>query len=327
MAAMQRSDRFALIGLAAFALFPAAAWAGDLLWALDLASRMLIYGLAGLALNLVLGYGGLVSFGHAAFVGAGAYVVAILSFHSMMGGTILGYGGSESGFVAFPLAMLVGGLLALAIGALSLKTSGLYFIMITLAFAQMAYYLFVSLPDYGGEDGLSLWARSTLGPLDLSDDLVFFYLCLGLVLVFALLKRRLIASRFGWTLMGLRDNQRRMAALGTPAFRYRLAAFTLSGAVAGLAGALLANQTEFVSPAFLSWQLSGELLVIVILGGIGTLYGPLAGAVVLLLLEFFLKEVTEHWQLFLGPVLILVVLYARHGLWGLIERRRAGEAP
>lgn len=318
---MTRSDRVALAGLAAFALFPALAWAGGVLWAVDLASRMLIYGLAALALNLVLGYGGLVSFGHAAFVGAGAYVVAILSFHSTMGGSILGFGGSESGFVAFPLAVLVSALLALAIGALSLKTSGLYFIMITLAFAQMIYYLFISLPDYGGEDGLSLWARSDFGPLDIGDDVVFFYLCLVLVLLCALLKRRLVASRFGWTLLGLRDNERRMRALGTPSFRYRLAAFTLSGAVAGLAGALLANQTEFVSPAFLSWHLSGELLVIVILGGMGTLYGPLAGAVAFLLLEFALKEVTEHWQLALGPILILVVLYARRGLWGLVEGR------
>ncbi len=321
---MTRSDLVALIGLAGFALFPALAWAGGVLWAVDLASRMLIYGLAALALNLVLGYGGLVSFGHAAFVGAGAYVVAILSFHSMMGGSILGYGGTESGFVAFALAILVSGLLALAIGTLSLKTSGLYFIMITLAFAQMIYYLFISLPDYGGEDGLSLWARSDFGPLDIGDDVVFFYLCLVLVLLFALLKRRLVASRFGWTLMGLRDNERRMCALGTPSFRYRLAAFTLSGAVAGLAGALLANQTEFVSPAFLSWHLSGELLVIVILGGMGTLYGPLAGAVAFLLLEFALKEVTEHWQLALGPILILVVLYARRGLWGLVEGRKDG---
>lgn len=319
---MQRSDLIALIGLLAFALFPAVAWAGDLLWAVDLASRMLIYGLAALALNLILGYGGLVSFGHAAFVGAGAYVVGILSFHSFMGGSLLGLPGTTSGFLAFPLAILVSGALALAIGALSLKTSGLYFIMITLAFAQMIYYLFISLPDYGGEDGMSLWERSDFGPLDIGNDVVFFYLCLCLVLGFTLLKRRLVGARFGWTLMGLRDNPRRMQALGTSGFRYQLAAFALSGAVAGLAGALLANQTEFVSPSFLSWHLSGELLVIVILGGIGTLYGPIAGAVAFLLLEFLLKEVTEHWQLFLGPILILVVLYARRGLWGLVEGRK-----
>jgi branched-chain amino acid transport system permease protein len=321
---MSRSDRVALGGFLLFLLYPGIAAMADVLWSVDLASRMLIYGLAALALNLILGYGGMVSFGHAAFVGAGAYVVAILSFHTMMGGSILGYEGTESGFVAFPLAILVSALLALAIGALSLKTSGLYFIMITLAFAQMIYYLFVSLPDYGGEDGLSLWARSDFGPLDIGDDVAFFYFCLALVVLFALLKRRLVASRFGWTLMGLRDNERRMQALGTPAFRYRLAAFTLSGAVAGLAGALLANQTEFVSPSFLSWHLSGELLVIVILGGIGTLYGPLAGAVAFLLLEFVLKEITEHWQFVLGPILILVVLYARRGLWGLVEGRRHG---
>jgi branched-chain amino acid transport system permease protein len=302
-------------------------------FAVGVATRILIFALAGLSLNLILGYGGLVSFGHAAFFGTGAYVVAILSHHAALGEPLIEWpvviGGTESALIAWPAAMLVSGLLALAIGAVCLRTGGLYFIMITLAFAQMIYFFFVSLEDYGGDDGLSLWQRSTAGPLDLSDDRQFYYLVLALLLLVLYLKRRLVAARFGTALTGIRDNERRMGALGFPAYRYKLAAFALSGAVAGLAGALIANQTEFVSPAFLDWQRSGEILVIVILGGMGTLYGPLAGAVVFLLLEEVLSAWTVHWMLALGPFLILVVIFARRGLWGLAEdltawrRRRA----
>ncbi|SMF24024.1 amino acid/amide ABC transporter membrane protein 2, HAAT family [Tistlia consotensis] len=316
-----------LLGLA-FALWPALAAALGLEWSLELAARILIYALAAGALNLVLGYGGLVSFGHAAFFGAGAYVVAILAYHDMVLGPVAIAGleipGTSDAWIAFPLAVLVAGLLALVIGALSLRTNGLYFIMITLAFAQMIYYLFVSLPDYGGEDGLSLFARSSLRPLELDDNLAFYYLCLGLLALLLAAKALVVRARFGWALMGIRDNERRMTALGLPTFRYKLAAFVLSGAVTGLAGALIANLTEFVSPAFLSWPVSGELLVMVILGGIGRLYGPLYGATALLLLEFALKEWSEHWQLALGPILILVVLFARGGLAGLRRPRGAG---
>ena len=306
-----------LLGLA-FLAWPAVAVGFGLEWTLDIAARILIYALAASALNLVLGYGGLVSFGHAAFFGAGAYVVAILAYHDFLLGPIALFGleipGTGNAWIAFPLAVLVAGLLALAIGALCLRTSGLYFIMITLAFAQMIYYLFISLPDYGGEDGLSLFARSELWPLDLGDDLSFYYLCLGLLFLALAGKAAVVRSRFGWALMGIRDNERRMTALGLPPYRYKLVAFALSGAVTGLAGALIANLTEFVSPAFLSWPLSGEFLIIVILGGMGRLYGPLLGATAFLLLEFWLKEWTEHWQLALGPILVLIVLYARGGL-------------
>lgn len=316
-----------LLGLA-FLAWPAVAFGFGLEWSLDLAARILIYALAASALNLVLGYGGLVSFGHAAFFGAGAYTVAILAYHDFLLGPFVAFGleipGTSNGWIAFPLAVLVAALLALMIGALSLRTSGLYFIMITLAFAQMIYYLFVSLPDYGGEDGLSLFARSSFWPLDLDRDLAFYYLCLVLVFLVLLGKAAVVRSRFGWALMGIRDNERRVTALGLSPYRYKLAAFVLSGALTGLAGALIANLTEFVSPAFLSWPLSGELLIIVILGGMGRLYGPLVGATVFLLLEFALKESTEHWQLFLGPILILVVLFARGGLAGLLRRAGLG---
>jgi branched-chain amino acid transport system permease protein len=293
-------------------------------FAVGVATRILIFALAGLSLNLILGYGGMVSFGHAAFFGTGAYVVAILAHHATSGEALIDWpitvAGTENALIAWPAAMLVSGLLALAIGAVCLRTGGLYFIMITLAFAQMIYFFFVSLADYGGDDGLSLWQRSAAGPLDLSDDRQFYYLVLALVVLALLLMRRLVAARFGVALTGIRDNEPRMAAMGFATYRYKLAAFAISGAVAGLAGALIANQTEFVSPGFLDWHRSGEILVIVILGGMGRLYGPLVGAIAFLLLEEVLSAWTVHWMLALGPILLLVVLFGRQGLCGLADR-------
>jgi branched-chain amino acid transport system permease protein len=296
-------------------------------FAVGVATRVLIFALVGASLNLILGYGGLVSFGHAAFFGAGAYVVAILAQHDAYGEPLATWPitieGTQSALITWPAAMAVSALLALVIGVVALRTSGLYFIMITLAFAQMLYFLFISLRTYGGEDGLSLFARSSAGPLDLANDVQFYYLVLGLVLLALWLKRRLVAARFGRVLRGIRDNERRMQALGFPTFRYKLAAFVMAGAVAGLAGALIANQTEFVSPSFLDWQRSGEILVIVILGGMGRVYGPVAGAAAFLLLEEVLSAWTDHWMLVLGPILVLVVLFAKGGIWSLIERAEA----
>ncbi|MDH3790846.1 MAG: branched-chain amino acid ABC transporter permease [Rhodospirillales bacterium] len=293
-------------------------------FAVGVATRILIFALVGTSLNLILGYGGMVSFGHAAFFGAGAYVVAILAQHDTSGEPLLTWPiaveGTQSAFIAWPAAMAVSAILALVIGVVALRTSGLYFIMITLAFAQMLYFFFISLRAYGGEDGLSLFARSAAGPLDLADDVHFYYLVLGLVLLALWLKRRLVAARFGRVLRGIRDNERRMQALGFPTFRYKLAAFAMAGAAAGLAGALIANQTEFVSPSFLDWQRSGEILVIVILGGMGRVYGPVAGAAAFLLLEEVLSAWTDHWMLVLGPILALVVLFAKGGIWSLIDR-------
>jgi branched-chain amino acid transport system permease protein len=185
----------------------------------------------------------------------------------------------------------------------------------------MLFFLFVSLQAYGGDDGLSLWARSRAAPLDLGDAAQFYYLVLAILCLVLVLKARLIDSRFGLALQGIRDNERRMRALGFATYRYKLAAFVIAGAVAGLAGALMANHTEFVSPALLSWQRSGEILVIVVLGGTGTLYGPVAGAVVFLLLEELLSQWTQHWMIVFGPLLVLAVLFARQGLWGLVEAR------
>mgnify|MGYP000507153284 CR=1 FL=1 len=293
-------------------------------WWTGVATNILIFALAAGSLNLILGFGGLVSFGHAAFFGTGAYVVGILGFHADRGTPVVTWPvelpGTYQALIAWPLAMLAAGLLALLIGLVCLRTRGLYFIMITLAFAQMIYFFFVGLEAYGGDDGLSLWQRSELPGLDLGDDVQFYYLVLALAVAAFALKQRVVDSRFGVALRGARDNDRRMRALGFDTQRTRLAAFTLAGAVAGLAGALIANQTEFVSPSFLAWQRSGELLIMVILGGIGSILGPALGAAAFLLLEEVLAAWTEHWMIVLGPLLLLVVLFAKRGLWGLLER-------
>ena len=231
----------------------------------------------------------MVSFGHAAFFGIGAYVVGILAQHATYGQPIMTWPltipGTTQAVIVWPLAMLVAGLFALVIGAICLRTGGLSFIMITLAFAQMIFFFFISLDTYGGEDGLSLFSRSKTGPLDIDDDVQFYYLVAVLVALFLFLKHRLIHSPFGAVLQGIRDNEPRMRALGYPTYRYKLTAFVIAGAVAGLAGALIANQTQFISPSFLDWHRSGEIMVIVILGGIGSLFGPLLGSAAFLLLR------------------------------------------
>jgi len=290
----------------------------------DVATRIAIFAIAAVALDLVLGYGGMVSFGHAAFIGVGAYTVGILSTHAS-NGTLLFDGalpisGTHSALIAWPLAVLASALAAFFIGLVSLRTRGVYFIMITLAFAQMIYFFFVSLETYGGDDGLSLWERSSLLGLDLYDSTVFYYLVIFILIAVLVFCRRLVGARFGRVIVGARENERRMNAIGFPTYRYKLVCFTISGAIAGLAGALLANQTEFVSPSLLHWTRSGELIVMVVLGGMGTLLGPVVGAIFFLLLEDVLSELTQHWMIIFGPLLILVVLFANRGLLGLLRR-------
>lgn len=294
----------------------------------SLFSRILIYALAAVSLDLMLGYGGMVSLGHAAFFGIGAYVVGIFAFHSVEGMPIISWpfqiDGHESGLIVWPAAVLLSAVSAALIGALSLRTSGMHFIMITLAFAQMLYYFFVSLEAYGGDDGLSLFSRNSLPAVDLGHDTHFYYLCLVFLLSFLFFSYRLIHSRFGMAIQGSRENDRRMQALGFPTYRYKLACFIIAGAGAGLAGALIANQTEYVSPDLMHWTRSGEILIMVLLGGTGTLFGPVLGAATFLLLEELLAIYTEHWMVYLGPFLILVVLFARRGIYGMIigrERR------
>ncbi len=300
---------------------PAAHLAGEP-YLVSLASRMVIYGLAAASLDLLLGYGAMISLGHAAFVGVGAYVVGIFHFHSFEAEPILTwpflFAGSENGLLVLPFAMLAAAAAALVIGALSLRTTGMHFIMITLAFAQMLFYFFVSLEKYGGDDGLTLYSRTKLPGLDLDNDIQFYYLCLALLFLFLYLAARLVHSRFGLIIRGAGNNDRRIRGLGIPSNRYRLAAFVIAGGTAGLAGALLANQTEYVSPGLMHWTLSGELMVMVLLGGLGTLFGPVLGAAVFLMLEETLAMYTEHWMVYMGPFLVLTVIFAKNGLFGIL---------
>lgn len=326
-----RLDRPALLALAMMAVFlllpPLAESTGNG-YLVSLVSRFLIYALAAVSLDLILGYGGMVSLGHAAYVGTGAYVVGILMHHHQDGSMLmewpLALAGTDSGLIAIPLAVLVSGFMALVVGALCLRTRGMHFIMITLAFAQMGFYFFVSLEAYGGDDGLSLWSRNTLPGIDLGDDVSFYYLCLAFLAGFVYLSRRVVRSRFGRVVRGCKENELRMEVLGFNPYRYKLACFVIAGAGAGLAGALLANQTEYVSPGVMQWTHSGELLVMVILGGVGSLLGPVLGAVTLLSLEELLAAWTEHWMVYLGPFLVVVILFARRGLYGLINGRDHG---
>nr|WP_259371947.1 branched-chain amino acid ABC transporter permease [Caldimonas mangrovi] len=300
-----------MVLLALLVVFPIAAQALDESFYISLASRILIFALAATSLNLILGFGGLVSFGHAAFLGIGGYAVGILM-----------QSGIASAWISWPAAVMAAAAFSFVIGAISLRTRGVYFIMITLAFAQMLYYVMISLRDYGGEDGLSLPARSTVGAgIDLGDDTTFYYVVLGLFVVVFVAIQRLLNARFGQVLQAARENETRMAAIGFPVYRYRLAAFTLAGALAGLAGALAANQSGIVSPALMHWSQSGQLMVMVILGGVGHLYGGFVGALVLLLLEEIAVGYTIHWQFGVGAVLLLVVLVAPQGVVGLLRRR------
>ena len=274
-------------------------------------TRIVILGLAATSLNLILGYGGMMSFGHAAYLGIGGYAVGILAHE-----------GITSGFVQWPAALAASALFALVIGALSLRTRGVYFIMITLAFAQMAYYIVAGLARYGGDDGLTIYKRSQFGALNLSDKVTFYYVCLALLLTCIYLVWRVINSRFGLVIQGARSNDVRMRAIGFPTYRYRLVCFVIAGTMCGLAGALLGNHTDFVSPAMMYWTRSGDLIVMVVLGGMGSTFGPLIGAVALLVLEETLSGITEYWQIILGPLLLLVVLFARGGIDGLLAKVR-----
>ena len=276
-----------------------------------LVTRILIFALAATSLNLILGFGGMVSFGHAAFLGVGAYTVVILSQMGVV-----------DAWVAWPTAMVVAGLFALLIGAVSLRTQGVYFIMITLAFAQMMYYLVVSFKAYGGDDGMSLPARSRIGFLDMSNDTHFYYVTLLACVAVLVLIARVLNARFGHVLQAIRENEVRMQSLGYAVFRYKLCAFVMSGALAGLAGALLANQSGFVSPAMMQWSQSGMLMMMVILGGVGHLYGGVWGAIVFLLLEETLSHFTIHWQLGLGALLLMVVLLLPNGLTSALTHLR-----
>jgi branched-chain amino acid transport system permease protein len=312
--ALSASKVFTALMLAGLALLPVYSHLTGNVFILTLFTRIVILALAAASLNLIMGYGGMTSFGHAAYLGIGGYAVGILAQE-----------GIGSGFVQWPVALAASATYALVIGALSLRTRGVYFIMITLAFAQMAYYVASGLARYGGDDGLTVYKRSDFsGLINLSDRVQFYYLCLACLFGVVFLIWRIVNSRFGLVVQGLRSNEQRMQAIGFPARRYQLVCFVISGTMCGLAGALLANNTDFVSPAVMYWTRSGDLMVMVILGGMGTLFGPVIGAVVYLVLEELLSQVTEYWALIMGPLLLLIVLFGRGGILGLLGRLSRG---
>jgi len=300
--------------LAALALVPLYTALTGNYFLISLFTRIVILAIAAVSLNLIMGFGGMVSFGHAAYLGIGGYVVGILAKE-----------GFNSGFLQWPLALAVSALFGLAVGALSLRTRGVYFIMITLAFAQMVYYIAIALDRYGGDDGMTIYTRSQFGALiNLSNKTAFYYLCFALLLGTAYLVWRIVNSRFGMVIQGARSNDRRMRAVGFPTYRYRLFCFVIAGMLCGLAGVLLANHTDFISPAMMHWTRSGDLIVMAVLGGMGTVLGPVLGAVTLLVLEEALSGITEYWQIVLGPIFLLVVLFARGGIDGVLAGLRHG---
>ena len=303
--------------LALLALVPAIAGAIDEPYYVTLFTRILILAIAAVGLNLILGYGGLVSFGHAMYVGIGAYAVGILAHY-----------GIGNGWIQLAAALGVGALVALVIGLVCLRTSGMAFIMITLAFAQMLYFLAISLKQFGGDDGLTIDARSDFGVFSLRSNVALYY-CAFVVLVASLAGlARLVHSRFGMVIRGGRSNERRMAALGFPMLRYKLTAYVISALVCVVAGVLLANLTKFAAPSYMAWQASGDLIVMIVLGGMGTVMGPVVGSLALIILEEILTAWTTHWMIVLGPAIVLIVLTAKKGIYGYVmeldQRRRRG---
>jgi branched-chain amino acid transport system permease protein len=299
---------FVVALVAVLALVPVYAALSGNYFLMSLFTRIVILAMAAVSLNLIMGFGGMVSFGHAAYLGIGGYAIGILAKE-----------GINSGLLQWPLALLASGLFALVVGALSLRTRGVYFIMITLAFAQMIYYVAIGLDRYGGDDGMTIYKRSEFGGLiNLSNKTAFYYLCLVLLLGAVYLVWRIVNSRFGLVIQGARSNDRRMRAIGFPTYRYKLACFVIAGTLCGLAGALLANHTDFISPAMMHWTRSGDLIVMAVLGGMGTVFGPVLGAVALLVLEEALSGLTEYWPIIIGPIFLLVVLFARGGIDGVL---------
>lgn len=316
----ERIVNIALLG----ALLAAALWANaaDQPYWVNMASRVAILALAGAGLNIAIGHGGMVSFGHAAFFGIGGYCAGIAATHAMNYDPIMSWPMVIEGTTSMPViwlaAMGFSALAALGIGALSLRTSGVYFIMITLAFAQMIYYFAISWPAYGGEDGLPIYVRNEFPGLDTYDPLTFFGLAFGLLLAALALTHVVMNARFGAALTMARLNEARLATSGIAPYPVKLTAFAISAAITGLAGALLADLNGFIGPNAMSWHMSGELIVLVILGGIGRLCGPIAGAAVFIGMEVIVGGYTARWQLALGVVLLLVVLFARGGIMGAL---------
>ena len=313
------SNRLLWALVAGFALFPIYTHLADLPFWNDVAMRIMLLGMAAMGLNLVLGYGGMVSFGHAAFIGIGAYCAGISQFY-----------GITNGWAHVGFSIVICGFAGLLIGYLALRTSGIYFIMITLAFAQMLFFLFVSLEAYGGDDGMSI-DRADFGFIDLYDPLRLYFLIWVCLVIVGLVLMLIVRSRFGVTLRAIKSNESRVEAMGLSPLRFKMVGYVISAIICGIAGTLFASWQEYVSPDIMHWTRSGELMIIIILGGLGTLAGPLFGAIVFLLLEESLPLLlgavapayAENWMIIFGPLLIIVVLFGRGGLTGIIERLSA----
>ncbi len=310
----KRQIWLSLATLAFFAAVPPLTIIFDQPFYMDMVARIMIFAIAAVSLDLILGHGGMVSFGHAAYMGIGAYAVGILSYY-----------GVDNGFLQVPLALGASALIGFVFGAMSLRTSGVYFIMITLAFAQMLYFLAISLEEFGGDDGMSAMRSEFAGVIDMYDTIQFYYLIFVILALVLFGLHRVVLSRFGMVIRASRSNEQRMNAVGFPTYRYKLAAFTLASTICGLAGALFANLNEFVSPDVMHWTHSGEIMIMVIMGGMGTLIGPVLGATAFLLLEEYLPEFLEmvvtnggeHWAILMGPILIAIVLFGRGGIHAL----------
>ena len=285
---------------------------------IDVCSRIIILAIAVISLDLLVGFGGMVSFGHAAYLGIGSYAVGICSYY-----------GVQSGAIHFSIAIIGSAFFAFIVGLVSLRVRGAYFIMITLAFPLLVYFLGISLKTFGGDDGMVLYERSMFVGIDLYDNVVFYYFAFGFLVLVLFGLRRLTLSRFGVVLNGIRQNEKRMAAVGFNTFRYRLVAFVIAGAICGVAGALLANQTEYFSPAVMHWSRSGDLLVMAIIGGVGTLLGSVFGTFLFVVLELVLSAYSKHWHLVFGPFLVIVALATHRGLLDLkgIAKRFNRKAP
>lgn len=308
--------------VAALVLFPLWAWMTDAPFLITLATKAVIFALAGVGLNIALGIGGLVSLGHAAFFGLGGYAMGILASHAQAYDPIFNapfvLEGTKSMPVIWLVAIISSGLAALAIGALSLRTSGVYFIMITLAFGQMLYYFSISWPAYGGEDGLSIYVRNSFPGMNTLDPIQYYVICVVLLFAVLLFTSRLARAPFGLALGAARQSPLRVKTVGISPYKLQLVAFTISGMITGLAGALFADLNRFVSPTMFSWQLSGEIIVFILIGGTARLFGPVVGAIVFVLLEHLLGGLSEYWHIYLGLLLLLIVLFARGGLIGLL---------
>ncbi|WP_292292828.1 branched-chain amino acid ABC transporter permease [Marivita sp.] len=319
----ERSITLVVLGL----LLAVVAWAlvVDEPFTITLATRAAILALAAVGLNIALGIGGMVSLGHAVFFGLGGYAMGILAYHaqsfSALDLGLVSVAGTKSMPVIWLVALGVSALAALLIGLLSLRTSGVYFIMITLAFGQMFYYFAISWSAYGGEDGLSIYVRNGFPGLNTLVPIQFFGICFALLCAALFLNARLRASPFGLALNAARQVPARIETVGLTPFRLKLVAFVISGAITGLAGALFADLNRFVSPTMFSWQLSGELIVLIVIGGVGRLIGPVIGACLFVALEHWLGGLTEFWHVYLGAILLGIVLFARGGIVGLLTGR------